>query len=213
MSPLLATNIVHLIESTTGIKLYSYQKQAIDSVTKNKRSVYLKARQLGFTTLAVHYISAFASLNPNKNIIVFSFNRSNVRLLKDKVVNLLKCYNTLSEWNFSDSIGLLNGTRIDFLIYNPLLLHGRTIDLIVLDEFAFFREKESLFEHLLPRTEKLLAYTSVPYEVEARKWLRTIEVETISYSSNENSSLESVSNLYNLLGKELFNREYRCCLD
>ena len=74
MSPLLATNIVHLIESTTGIKLYSYQKQAIDSVTKNKRSVYLKARQLGFTTLAVHYISAFASLNPNKNIIVFSFN-------------------------------------------------------------------------------------------------------------------------------------------
>ena len=84
-----ASQIINILDQGTGEKapwkLYSHQIKVLSTLLQHDRTVWLKARQLGISTLMTYYVLMLGVLNNNIRVGVVADNFSNSIGLLEKI--------------------------------------------------------------------------------------------------------------------------------
>lgn len=133
--------VITLDKGFVQIKLYPFQRQAINDINDN-RSVIVKAgRQIGKTTMVVGYILWYILFNEDKFVAILANKAPTAR----EILNRIKiAYEALplwlqqgvKTWNKGD-IELENNCRVMATSTASSAIRGYSISLLYLDEFAF----------------------------------------------------------------------------
>jgi hypothetical protein len=133
--------VVMLDTGFTQIRLYPFQKDAIDKFNKNRQIIVKAGRQVGKTTMVVGYILWYVLFNQDKTVAILANKAATSR----EILNRIKlAYEALplwiqqgvKTWNKGD-IELENGCRILANSTASSAIRGFSISLLYLDEFAF----------------------------------------------------------------------------
>lgn len=133
--------IVTLDHGVQPFTLYPYQEKLINSLWKNRFSLGVWARQMGKTTTVAAFIIWFAIFTDHKTIGILANKASMAREILHRIqfaYELLPLWlqQGVKEWN-KGSIELENGSVIFTAATSSSAARGRTIDFLLLDEFAF----------------------------------------------------------------------------
>ena len=145
------------------MKLSPLQQTISDSTARWRVAVC--GRRFGKSYLAINEIAKFARF-PNKNVWYISPSyRMSKQIILDPLVAELRKVRWIKNINLSDlTITLVNGSKIGLKSAdNPDNLRGSSLDAVILDEFAFFKEKvwtESLRPALSDRQGHALFITT-----------------------------------------------------
>ncbi|MCD6421875.1 terminase family protein, partial [bacterium] len=120
----------------------------------SKRIVLRWCRQTGKTTTCGVKILHFAVTRPSVNVIVVAPSLRQSRNLRDKMEPLINSIpRPIRRLIFKkiqrETLRLRNGSTIKFFPNSPDLIRGETADMIVVDEFAMFRDDRYLFNNVL----------------------------------------------------------------
>jgi hypothetical protein len=139
-----AENYVKVITLDHGfvqIKLYPFQRQAINDINDNRRVIVKAGRQVGKTTMVVAYILWYILFNEDKFVAILANKAPTAR----EILNRIKiAYEALPlwlqqgvrTWNKGD-IELENNCRVMATSTASSAIRGYSISLLYLDEFAF----------------------------------------------------------------------------
>ena len=171
----------------SGLKpcvLRDYQKDYLLHLKKNRFSIFLSCRQSGKSTTTAIYCLWVILFNPDKSGLILSKSGpAGVDLLskiKDMFMFLpyhLKC--GVKKWN-QHEISFDNNSKIETEAFSPTAGLGKTINFLILDEFAW-----------CPSNEVDLFYSNV--------------IPTITADTNANICIMSTQNGFNLFYK-LYNK-------
>jgi hypothetical protein len=132
------------------VKLHPYQKEVLKMFSENTNSVLLASRQVGKTGLQNIFMIWTAIFNDNQNVLLIT-NKENTAKHIFKIIE--NQYELLPEvikpqiiHRNSTSLKLDNGSYIS-AISSPENIRGCTIDLLCVDELAFFSQ-ENISEFL-----------------------------------------------------------------
>lgn len=144
--------------------LWDYQEEALDTFINSRFSVVLKARQLGFTTLAMAYALWLCMFRPRANILLISKSQDSA----DKNLGMARfMYSFLPEWMkargpkldgdaakqivFTAPDGSSN--RIKSFAGTKTAGAGETASLVILDEFALMDDPANTYRTIKPTTD------------------------------------------------------------
>lgn len=148
----------------TRFDLFDYQKNAIDTWLENRFTVTVKARQLGFTTLAMALVLWDVMFTPSANDIIVSKNQSSA----NKNLGMAKfMYQFLPEWmkqrgptltknaeyrlEFTFPDGSVN--RVKSFAGTETAGAGETATRVIADEFALMEDPSNTYRTLMPTTD------------------------------------------------------------
>jgi hypothetical protein len=133
--------IITLDKGFVQIKLYPFQKQAVQDINDNRRVIVKAGRQVGKTTMVVGYILWYILFNEDKFVAILANKAPTAR----EILNRIKiAYESLPlwlqqgvrVWNKGD-IELENNCRVMATSTASSAIRGYSISLLYLDEFAF----------------------------------------------------------------------------
>ena len=144
--------------------LWDYQEEALSTFMRDRFSVVLKARQLGFTTLAMAYALWLCLFNPRANILLISKSQDSA----DKNLGMARfMYAFLPEWMkargpqldgdaakqlvFKFNDGSFN--RVKSFAGTKTAGAGETASLVILDEFALMDDPANTYRTIKPTTD------------------------------------------------------------
>jgi hypothetical protein len=144
--------------------LWDYQEEALDAFIHDRFSVVLKARQLGFTTLAMAYALWLCMFRPRANILLISKSQDSA----DKNLGMSRfMYSFLPEWMkargptldgdaakqiiFKFPDGSFN--RVKSFAGTKTAGAGETASLVILDEFALMDDPANTYRTIKPTTD------------------------------------------------------------
>ena len=153
------------------LKLQSSQKDMLDNLINSRFNIFHTSRQIGITTISNLYSLFYALFNSKKTIMILSDRSSkrsdNFNLVFTFYKSLpyyLKC--GVDSYRSGDFLKFENGSRIYFR--SPLSPIGQNIDLLIIDDFAYFDKKSSknVLQSILPvmmslSNSKVLIYSSI----------------------------------------------------
>lgn len=123
------------------IKLRKYQKNMIQTFLKEKHVIILSSRQSGKTTTVGIYTLWYAMYNKDKTIAVLA---NNAAMAKAILLEIKEAYEEMPEYlkpgvkeYNAHSVIFDNGCKILARATSPNALRGETVNLLILDEFAF----------------------------------------------------------------------------
>jgi len=144
--------------------LWDYQEKALDAYLGNRFVVILKARQLGFTTLAMAYALWQCLFKPRANILLISKSQDSA----DKNLGMARfMYSFLPEWmkargpeldgdaakqmifKFMDG----SNNRLKSFAGTKTAGAGETASLVILDEFALMEDPANTYRTIKPTTD------------------------------------------------------------
>ena len=135
------------------------QQDIIQSWMTEPRSIVLKARQIGYSTLVAVYALWLVLFWPNRLVVFLSRTQDAARQLLGIAIF---AYDQLPEWfqkrgpkrkSFNvDTLTFLNGSSIASLPSKKNAGRGRSVSLAVLDEWAFFENPEEAWSSIEPIT-------------------------------------------------------------
>lgn len=153
--------LITLRPSEGKFRLRDYQRESVETMHNNRRVIVLKARQLGWTTIASLYALWVAMFRPDSVVIIFS------RTQKYAIKNLaiaVKAYKNLPAWMRAEvklegrgaktEIRFSNGSVIYAEASKDNAARGDAADLIIVDEFAFFEDPEGAWASIEPAAEE-----------------------------------------------------------
>lgn len=140
--------------------LFDTQVQIIQTWMVEKMSIVLKARQIGWTTLAAIYALWLSMFWPDLNIVFLSKKQENAEFILGKSIY---AYERLPEWmkergpqrttkNKRD-LTFANGSMIRSLPSKEDPARGYTVDLVIVDEWAFLDNPEEAWASIEPITD------------------------------------------------------------
>jgi len=165
--------INHPVRGRIPFKLRSFQEKLIDMVLNEQVNFFLKARQLGFTTTfnALAYWMAVSATSPKKILIMTNSATTGKQWLKrikswnnDSKIPLSKL--VVSHENY---VKFANGSTIR--VTTPNCVCGETVDVIILDEFAYYKGLIANLTAVWPTLApdgKIIAFTSAPHSTEEK---------------------------------------------
>jgi len=133
--------IITLDKGFVQIKLYPFQRQAVQDINENRRVIVKAGRQVGKTTMVVGYILWYILFNEDKFVAILANKAPTAR----EILNRIKvAYEALPlwiqqgvrVWNKGD-IELENNCRVMATSTASSAIRGYSISLLYLDEFAF----------------------------------------------------------------------------
>jgi len=162
--------IVHVDHGLIPIKLYEYQREIMEKITKHRRVTVATSRQAGKTTTATAVILHYALFNSHKTIALLANKGDSAR----EILNRIKIsYESLPkwlqqgviEWN-KGSVEFENGCKILAGSTSSDSIRGKSISFLYIDETAFVDNWEEFFASVFPtitsgKTTKIL-FTSTP---------------------------------------------------
>lgn len=148
--------VVHPDRGLVLMNLYDYQERMIQTYHKNKRVIFLTARQQGKTTVSAAYFVWFILFNDNKEVAIFANKQSTA----DEIMNRVRrAYENLplwiqqgvKTWN-KRSVELENGSKVYGRATSSSGNRGGAVNILYLDEFAFVENNiaEEFFSSVYP---------------------------------------------------------------
>lgn len=151
-------------EGKTSFELFDYQKEALDTIQKNRFVVVLKARQLGLTTMMMAYGFWMLLFRPGSNVAIVSRSQT----AADKALELADFMRSfLPRWMeirmpklgahaakhhaYEFPNGLVS--RITSYAATRTVAAGQTLHLVLWDEAALAEYQEDAFRTLMPTTD------------------------------------------------------------
>ena len=144
--------------------IWDYQQKSLDAYMKQRFVIILKARQLGFTTLAMAYALWQCLFKPRANILLISKSQDSA----DKNLGMARfMYSFLPEWmkargpeldgdaakqmifRFTDG----TNNRLKSFAGTKTAGAGETASLVILDEFALMDDPASTYRTIKPTTD------------------------------------------------------------
>ena len=126
------------------MKLFPYQKRLIEGFQNNRFVISKLARQMGKSTITAAYVLWYVNFNANKNAAILANKAaiareifSRVQFMFEELPSWLK--KGVKEWN-KTSFTLENNTVCFCAASSPSSIRGKSISLLVLDEFAFLSQ-------------------------------------------------------------------------
>ena len=179
--------IITLDKGFVQIKLYPFQKEAVQDIHSNRRVIVKAGRQVGKTTMVVGYILWYVLFNEDKFVAILANKAPTAR----EILNRIKtAYESLplwlqqgvKTWNKGD-IELENNCRVLASSTASSAIRGYSISLLYLDEFAFVPSNiaEDFFTSVYPTissgTQSKILISSTPNGMNHyyRMWTEAVE--------------------------------------
>ena len=133
--------IISLDKGFIKIKLYPFQKDAIEKINDNRKIIVKAGRQVGKTTMVVGYILWYILFNEEKFVAILANKASTAREILSRVKIAYEALplwlqQGVRTWNKGD-IELENNCRVMATSTASSAIRGFSISLLYLDEFAF----------------------------------------------------------------------------
>jgi hypothetical protein len=136
--------IQHPTRGRTQFNLYPFQEKVLGLLNKHDKSVILKSRQLGISTLAAGMALHMMLFQKDKNVLVIATKQETAKNLVTKVRFM---YEQLPSWlkiptveNNRLSLRLKNGSQIKAVSAAGDAGRSEAISLLIIDEAAFIEE-------------------------------------------------------------------------
>jgi len=148
----------------TKFELFDYQEDALEKWTNNRFVVIVKARQLGFTTLAMADVLWHCLFQPGSNMLLVSKNQDSAKKnlgmvkfmyqflpdwMKDRGPNLTKAAEYKLEFDYPDGMKC----QVKSFAGTETAGAGETATLVVLDEFALMPDPTNTYRTIMPTTD------------------------------------------------------------
>ena len=163
-------NIINADGDVIKIKLHDFQRDVIDSLHKNQKTIVLTCRQAGKTTSICAYILWFVLFNETKNVALLA---QDVKTARETLKRIKTAYELLPkwlqqgvvEWN-KGSVEFENKCRIFAGPCTKDTFRGFSIQLLMIDEVAAIENWEDFFAsafNTMSNSKKYkIAMTSTP---------------------------------------------------
>jgi len=147
-------------EGVGDFELYEYQHELVDMFLNDRRVFVLKARQLGFTTLATAYAFWLCATRAATLAIFVSKTGDDAK----EVIHRARTFGVanMPDWLVERSgvndratsrITFDNGSRFESGAASAQPARGKTARLVILDEWAFARDPEDAWASAMPAAE------------------------------------------------------------
>ena len=152
------------VRGRTKFELFDYQDEALTTWNENRYTVIVKARQLGFTTLAMADILWHCLFQPGSNLLLVSKNQDSA----NKNLGMVKfMYQFLPEWMKERGPSLQKAAeyKLEFEFPDGMKCQvksfagtetagaGETATMVVLDEFALMDDPANTYRTIMPTTD------------------------------------------------------------
>ena len=148
----------------TKFELFDYQDEALKTWDSNRFTVIVKARQLGFTTLAMADVLWHCLFQPGSNILLVSKNQDSANKnlgmvkfmyqfipdwMKDRGPNLTKAAEYKLEFDYPDGMKC----QVKSFAGTETAGAGETATMVILDEFALMADPSNTYRTIMPTTD------------------------------------------------------------
>lgn len=148
----------------TKFELFDYQEEALDTWNTNRFTVIVKARQLGFTTLAMADVLWHCLFQPGSNMLLVSKNQDSANKnlgmvkfmyqflpdwMKERGPSLTKAAEYKLEFDFADGMKC----QVKSFAGTETAGAGETATMVVLDEFALMPDPTNTYRTIMPTTD------------------------------------------------------------
>jgi hypothetical protein len=148
----------------TLFDLFDYQADALNTWNNNRFTVIVKARQLGFTTLAMADVLWHCLFQPGSNLLLVSKNQDSANKnlgmvkfmyqflpdwMKERGPSLAKAAEYKLEFEFADGMKC----QVKSFAGTETAGAGETATMVVLDEFALMPDPTNTYRTIMPTTD------------------------------------------------------------
>jgi hypothetical protein len=148
----------------TLFSLFDYQEEALNTWNDNRYTVIVKARQLGYTTLAMADILWHSLFQPGSNLLLVSKNQDSANKnlgmvkfmyqflpdwMKERGPKLEKAAEYKLEFEFADGMKC----QVKSFAGTETAGAGETATMVVLDEFALMPDPTNTYRTIMPTTD------------------------------------------------------------
>lgn len=148
----------------TKFELFDYQSEALDTWNDNRFTVIVKARQLGFTTLAMADVLWHCLFQPGSNLLLVSKNQDSANKnlgmvkfmyqflpdwMKERGPSLQKAAEYKLEFEFADGMKC----QVKSFAGTETAGAGETATMVILDEFALMPDPTNTYRTIMPTTD------------------------------------------------------------
>ena len=148
----------------TKFELFDYQQEALNTWSENRFVVIVKARQLGFTTLAMADILWHCLFQPGSNLLLVSKNQDSANKnlgmvkfmyqflpdwLKERGPSLTKAAEYKLEFDYPDGMKC----QVKSFAGTETAGAGETATMVILDEFALMADPSNTYRTIMPTTD------------------------------------------------------------
>lgn len=162
--------IVHVDHGLISLKVYDYQKEIIEKMSRSRQVAVCTSRQAGKTTTAVAVILHYVLFNDHKTVALLANKGDAAREILDRIKIAYEALpkwmqQGVVEWN-KGSVEFENGCKIIAGATSSSAIRGKSISLLYIDETAFVENWDEFFASVFPtissgNTTKIL-FTSTP---------------------------------------------------
>lgn len=164
--------VVSLDHGAVLCKLYPYQKRTILAIHNNRKILAKLFRQAGKSTVCAAYIAWYVLFNEHKTAAILANKASIAKEIFSRVQFMLEnlpkwLSQGVVEWN-KTSLELENGSKCFCAASSPSSIRGRSINLLLCDEFAHLSNNlseefiSSVFPTISASQESKLIIVSTP---------------------------------------------------
>jgi len=152
------SELINVMDQSTGElkpwRLYSHQIRVLEHLISHDRSIWLKARQLGISTLMTYYVLMLGILNANIRVAVVADNFNNSIGLLEKIRDICNQLGINLNTDNQKRLILGNGSSFDAITVNSALGQdntagrSKTFHVLLLSEAAYYNNSHAVFASL-----------------------------------------------------------------
>jgi hypothetical protein len=148
--------IQHPTKGLLPFKTFEYQKDIVKAYLGHRMNIFLKARQLGVTTITAGYVAWLILFHKDKNVLAVATKQS---VAKGMIRTIRNIYKYLPKWmmdvgkidlNNRFSIELNNGSRVTATTTTDDVGRSEAVSLLIIDEVAHIKNFEAIWTGLAP---------------------------------------------------------------
>ncbi len=165
--------IVNIDKGVIPFKTYEFQDRIIKAITDNRFTICKLFRQSGKTTVVSAYCLWFALFHSNKEVMILANKLATSLEIMSRIVFSYESLPDFLKWGVKEynksSITFENGSKIKCQATSASAIRGRSVALLIIDEFAFLNKDlaeefiASSFPALSSSSESKLVLISTPF--------------------------------------------------
>ena len=120
------------------------QKKTINDFQTAKKNIFIKSRQLGFSTISAYYALWLALFYSNKSILILTINNNNaihfMKKIRTALIDLPRPFFDSVEKETNQKIFFSTGSFINVSEYKDDICHSQSFDLLIVDEASYVKD-------------------------------------------------------------------------
>lgn len=132
--------IISLDKGLVPFELYEYQKEVLNLIHNNRKSIIMMGRQAGKSITSAAYILWYTLFNEGKTVAIIANKGASAREVLDRYQIMYECLpiwmqQGVKVWNRGD-ISLENGCKVFAAATTASSIRGKSINVLLIDECA-----------------------------------------------------------------------------